>query len=108
MWLDIINSLLNYAVIRYPVPKVKWDKRKFELRMSEIFAYEQAIKKCMDRPFDDPGDTLYEYLLYLYVSELEYEGNKLRIEEYKRMQNVVSNLINRYNSNELNSGRIYI
>ena len=108
MWLDTINALLNYAVVRYPVPKVKWDKRKFELRMSEIFTYEQAIKKCMDRPNVDPIDVLDDYLLYLYMSELAYEGNKLRIEEYKKMQNVVSNLINRYHSKELNSGRFYI
>lgn len=108
MWLEIIGELINYCVIRYPVPEIKWDKRKFELRMLEIFTYEKVLQKCMDNPTKDPIDILEDHLLYLHMAGLEFKDNDIRSDEYKKMKNVMNNLIAKYYSKELGSGRIYI
>lgn len=107
-WWDITNKLLAYAVTRYPTPTIKWDKRKFELRSYEIFTYEQVFTICLNKPFTDPIDIFEDYLIQLYMAEKEYSHDKKRLDEYIVMRKVIQNLINKYHSKELSSGRIYI
>ncbi len=67
--MKITNDLADRIYKRYPYPKPWWSKVHYEKRCTEIYAAEQALLRCMEKPFEDPADILEGYIFELCVAK---------------------------------------
>ena len=94
MYFDLIGNLYAYAIDRYKPPKLRWEKRKFEIRCYEIYTYEKLIALCYDNPFRNPKDILEDQQLEIEFDIIRTKNNPKRQQEFIAARNVINSLLN--------------
>lgn len=70
-------ELERYCQRKYPLLTIKEEDISFRMRCAEIWAYEEAIKKCKEQFYINPENILLDFAMYLSVSstkEQNYEA----------------------------------
>ena len=60
-----LDDLVKYIYKRYTFPKSWWSKAHSAKRAIQLHTSEQVIIRCLESPFKDPKDIIFDYMMTL-------------------------------------------